>query len=488
MMTHAEELTRLRAEARDLRKRNATVERAHAAQQTRADTFEKKVITASKKIKILEEKVAELETENADLKSRLGLEIDKAKTYAGMIFKANTKKSSIESTNQRGAQSGHPAHVRPQPERIDSEVSVHLSNCYDCGTKLSQTTSVDERIVTDIPQTTTVTTKYSIQRQWCTTCHKEVRGIPQGTLPRSSFGIGILTRILFYKYRLRTPLARIVEALESQYGLSMSEGGIQSLLRTTKTTFTKQYNTILEEIRNAPVKHADETSWRIEGANGWCWLFATPTAALYTIEETRGKEVPGRIFGRDPTGVLVRDDYCGYKKLPMVQQSCWAHLLRVSHDAVEREGASRAVEALHTELKILFDEIDAIAQTPFKPRVRKQQYVRYLSRVDAIINRRYTDTDAKAIQTRIKNQQGNLLTTILYDTVPLTNNFAERMIRPMVITRKISGGSQSADGAATHSVNMSIVQTLTLKGQSFFEGIRHLLQANNPRYALGEGE
>ena len=44
--------------------------------------------------------------------------------------------------------------------------------------------------------------------------------------------------------------------------------------------------------------------------------------------------------------------------------------------------------------------------------------------------------------------------------MPLTNNLAERGVRPMVITRKISGGSRSRQGAKTHAVNMSIFQTL----------------------------
>ena len=42
---------------------------------------------------------------------------------------------------------------------------------------------------------------------------------------------------------------------------------------------------------NLPVKHADETSWRIKGLNGWLWAFLTKTAVYYTIEHSRGKGV-----------------------------------------------------------------------------------------------------------------------------------------------------------------------------------------------------
>ena len=105
--------------------------------------------------------------------------------------------------------------------------------------------------------------------------------------------------------------------------------------------------------------------------------------------------------------------------------------------------------------------------------------------IDAIISRACHDKDAQAIQTRNRNQREKLLTALIHAHVPLTNNHAERMIRPMVITRKISGGSRSVKGAAIHAVNMSIMQTLALQGKNIFAEIASLLQAGNPRYALG---
>jgi transposase len=357
----------------------------------------------------------------------------------------------------------------------------------DCGTKLNQTSSVDERTVEDIPHTQTVVTRYAIQRQWCATCHTEARAIPKDTIPGARFGINTLTLVLCLKYRLRTPLAKIAEILKTQYDLAITSQGIQELLHATKTRFTNQYNDILTEVRNAPMKHADETGWRINGVNSWCWLFATPTAAFYTIEETRGKDVPKRLLGHDPTGVLVRDDCPSYFSLPMPQQSCWAHLLRVSHDAAAHEKASEEMHGLHAELTQMFADLDTIVHESYRPRIRKRHHNAYTAKIDAIMTRCYTHDDVKAVQTRIANQRTNLITALLYEGVPLTNNHAERMIRPMVITRKISGGSQSDKGAATHAVNMSVMQTLALKGQSFLAGITEIIHAGNPRYALGNG-
>ncbi|MBI3815192.1 MAG: transposase, partial [Nitrospinae bacterium] len=80
--------------------------------------------------------------------------------------------------------------------------------------------------------------------------------------------------------------------------------------------------------------------------------------------------------------------------------------------------------------------------------------------------------------TRIANQGINLLTTLLYNNVPLTNNLAERGIRPMVVIRKISGGNRSQEGAKTHSVNMSILQTIRFQQQPIISTLKNYLSSS----------
>lgn len=62
------------------------------------------------------------------------------------------------------------------------------------------------------------------------------------------------------------------------------------------------------------------------------------------------------------------------------------------------------------------------------------------------------------------------------------------MIRPTAIVRKISGGSRSNEGAAIQAVNMSIMQTPSLRGKNFLTGVREILESGSQRYGLGRGE
>jgi transposase len=278
-----------------------------------------------------------------------------------------------------------------------------------------------------------------------------------------------------------------VTLLASQYDLHITEGAIVNHLDACKARFGAEYTQILSEIRHAPVKHADETSWRIAGVNCWAWLFATPTAALYTIEENRGKEIPTRILGPTPTGLLVRDDFASYTALALPQQSCWSHLLRTSREHAEKDTASPEMGALHTELGSFFGALKDENEKPFVLKERIRVHQTFFTQITTLIAHTYVADDARAIQTRIRNQGKNLIEALLHEHAPLTNNHAERMIRPLVVTRKISGGSQSNKGAATHAVNMSIVQTLSLRGINLFEGMRDLIHAGNVRYVAGKG-
>jgi hypothetical protein len=107
--------------------------------------------------------------------------------------------------------------------------------------------------------------------------------------------------------------------------------------------------------------------------------------------------------------------------------------------------------------------------------IRNAVYREILGQLTGIINTPYQAADSLRIQTRIRNQGETLLTALLVSGVPLTNNLAEQKIRPMVITRKISGGSRSDEGAMTHAVNMSVFQTIKMRNQPLIPTLRNYI-------------
>jgi len=480
-----QELQLLRKEMRLLRQRTAQLENAWQLQKDNNEELKQENHELKCRIRDLEDKNKKLQNENKDIAEQLDATTSHKNTLAGMIFKSNRKKSK-ESGRLRGGQKGHKGHGRKKPEKIDQEKKIHLSHCPDCGNEVEQSNTFYQRTVEDLPPPTSNITLYNIQRQWCSCCKKEIHGVPPNTLEGFRVGLNLIVLILFQKYKLRIPLLKISESLKEQYDIDLTAGAIQNILHHLKERFKDKYQTIIEEIRQSKVKHADETGWRVEGINSWCWLFATEKAAYYTITETRGKGVPQKVLGKKPQGVLVRDDYRAYQKLPMEQQSCWTHLLRTSHEATEKDKASSEIIDLHQELKKLFDNLK-ISKKLSKTK-KQQAHAKYLEQLQNIQKREYQYKDSQAVQTRIRNQNEKLLTVLRYENVPLTNNHAERQIRPMVVTRKISGGSRSQKGAVTHAVNMSVAQTISLEKKPFFASVKELLLGTVPKFALEKTE
>jgi transposase len=468
---------RLRKDVRLLRIYNAQLIRSQQLQKQKADDLQKE----NDYLKRENEKLRKREQTILEELEKIKQERD---SYKNMVFKSKRTCTDTDSHNpsgrKRGGQIGHRGTGRKIPEIIHQHVHVYLTNCSHCDAPLTRVEATDTHTVIDVPHWSLMqpkTIQYTIERQWCNNCHKEVRAVPHGVIPGSRLGVNLLTMALVWHYRFREPFNKIVERLWTQYGIHVSEGTLVAMAQRAKEWFGSEYDNILEEIRGSPVKHGDETGWRVNGENWWCWVAVTKKSVYYTIEDSRGGGIARDIF-QGAIGILVRDDYAGYKALSLLQQSCWTHLLRVSHTTAEQENASEEAKQLHKKLVILFGLLSEDIVQPFKRRERKLWYSWYKKDIENIINTTYTANDVKKVQTRISNQNTNLLTALLYEGVPLTNNAAERAVRPVVVTRKISGGSKTKKGAQSRAVNMSIIETIVKRKKPLLDTVQSYLLNN----------
>ncbi len=321
-----------------------------------------------------------------------------------------------------------------------------------------------------------IVTLYKIERQWCVNCKKEIRAGEKFLIPHSRFGINLIVYVLMARYAIGMPVGKISKLIKNTYNLEITKAGIVNILHNARHWFGKDYDKILEKIRASKVKHSDETSWKIDGIAAWVWELLTKEEVYLCVEESRGGQIPEeKLAGSHEEDVLVRDDYRGYMKLPMKHQSCWAHHLKEARYECEQKGASDEVKELRTILQGIFGELKYIIAKPFDQSEREKEYEKMKSKIDEIIDADYQYADAKRVQMRFKNQKYNVLTAVLYPDVPLTNNLAERMLRPMVVTRKVSGGSKSHEGAKTHATNMSIVQTIQMRNQTLIPTLKEQL-------------
>lgn len=476
-------------EKRKLSSDNARIRRALNQLRACKKRLEEELKQERIAVKVWQKKYEEERQKNEELEKNIR-ELEKQRDrYRDMVFKPNRKskgEKEIEIENNeekkkrnRGGQKGHKGYGRKRPERVDEEKRIYLSRCPICETELNRSQTTKPHTVEDIPaleESRVKAVRYQAEVQWCPKCKEVVKARAAGVIPRSRLGINVLLYVLVHKYMCRETWETVVFNLATWYGLNVSKGSLVNMMHRARDWMGERYDQLLEKIRGSPVKYADETTWRVDGKNHWLWGFFTDKHAYYTIEESRGKGVPQKVFkGSHPEDVLVRDDYGGYMKLPFQHQSCWAHLLRESHERASRPEASTEVLNLHEKLKTMFSALQKILEQPFELSKRKIAYKFFKREIQQIIDSHYYYEDSKEIQTRIGNQKTNLITALLHENVPLTNNHSERNIRCFVVARKISGGSRSNEGAKTHAVIMSIMQTINLQKMTLLPTLKKYL-------------
>ena len=218
-------------------------------------------------------------------------------------------------------------------------------------------------------------------------------------------------------------------------------------------------------MQRSPVVHGDETGWREDGRNGYVWAFVTAGAAAvryFEFDFSRSHLVAQRILG-DFRGWLATDFYAAYNLVRGRHQRCWSHLLRDLHTLKEEQAEQAEVLAWASALRALYDEAQAWLAT-HPPPTWMEREVLYTDLVRRLcrLGEQYAFTSTHpcyALAKRVLRHQDELFQFVLMPGLPADNNLAERSLRPLVVMRKISGGTRSPAGTRTRLTLASVFHT-----------------------------
>jgi len=425
----------------------------------------------------LKKKIEELEKEIEKLK-KIEEEYEEHKHHCAIFGVPSFVKVDIRKRHKTSGQKpGHIGYSRKNPERIDFIKKLILDKCPECqGTNLSKVQEIRERCVEDIPEpANTIITKYQIERRYCRDCKKLVEAEVKDALPNSRFGLRVMLLVVFMKMGLALPSQKIIKMLEARYNLTITDGEIYKMLEQVSQAFGSHYTELHQKIRDAAVKHLDETSWRINGKSHWLWIFINKELALYVIRKQRSSSVPIKVLGKQKDKIIVNDRYCAYnvlaKETKCNLQICWAHLLRNAKDLAEHYEEAKYIKR---QLKHIFKLANKC-----KHQATEKQVSNLLHKIDLIAEKRYKHSEVrKFVKSVCKFHRENLFRFAANAEIDATNNRAERGIRKAVIIRKISNGNRSKKGADIFGVLLSIVETLKLQGKNPLKEMQNIIQAS----------
>jgi hypothetical protein len=274
--------------------------------------------------------------------------------------------------------------------------------------------------------------------------------------------------VMYYLHGI--PLGRVCEQLQAHPG-SLIEG-----FHRIAHFFAPLLPKLIELYRQSRVKHADETSWRTDGQNGYVWLFATDAISLFLFRQTRSGKVPQTVLGNHPLpGVLVVDRYAGYNRAPCPLQYCYAHLLREVQDLEKDFPDSEEVKTFVSVMAPLLATAMGLRRQPINETEFSQKAAQTKTQIVAAVEAHALHPGIRHIQDLFRENSHRLYHWAQNRQIPAENNLAERDLRPTVIARKVSFGSASDAGAQTRGTVMSILYSLKKQDVDVTNRLREVL-------------
>lgn len=401
-----------------------------------------------------------LKDEITRLKQQLGKQKKESKDgYFGSSTPSSQKpfKKNSSSNKNGGAKKGHKGKGRKPVNEQEATSVEHIdcgNECPSCKSKGVDKGNI-ERSVIDVELLKIKKILYKIHKYYCPTCKKAFYEKPVA-LPRSLYGNGLISLTATMHYLEGVPVGRI----ESILGNDIISSSLFDVFHRVGKLFKPVVDKIIQDYKSSEVKHADETSWRTDGDSGYAWLFCSEFETILKFKDTRSAKVPASVFGTDLLpGVLVVDRYAGYNKMPCDIQYCYAHLLRKVEDLVKEFRDSKEITNFVSALVPLLSKAMHLRNQAISDKQFYKEAKELKEKIVKIIESPAKHFGIIDVQNIFTENKKRLYHWVANRKVPPDNNKAEREIRPTVIARKVSYGSQSKQGAETRSILMTVLHT-----------------------------
>lgn len=428
-----------------------------------------------------------LREENALLKKRIE-ELERQQRKYVAPHSRGQRKADPKKAGRKAGEGSFTYRQIPKPEEIDGPaIDVPVPNtCTACGYQGElQLLKTDLAWITELPEAKRFTiTEYRVPVMLCPQCGQRVRGQHADLAPDQCgatahrLGKQLVATLLATRYELGIPERKLPRLAEMTLGLRVTQSAVNQMatrIAAPGKALQQHLSGLTEQLRSAQYVHHDDTGWRIGGQTAWVSGFRSSHVALFTINNQHTRlELLDTL--KDFNGVLVVDRFKVYDSHDLShlqQQKCLAHLLRnIDEVLVEQQGKRGQGKRYPERLKALLQESLQMHKAFLVDNITQAQ----LGEKAAELNQKLDDL---LLRPPLKNRanerlrkgllkqhlKGRILHFLNNPDIPPTNNAAERQLRNVVTTRKVSQCSKTALGAMNYASIKSVVETARLRGE-----------------------
>ena len=281
------------------------------------------------------------------------------------------------------------------------------------------------------------------------------------------------------------------EAYWKGQGVDLRRNTMANWVIRSAQWFVPLYERLRREMLRQDIVNVDETRCHVLKEDGreskqmsQMWVFCAPekNIALYQYNPSRSGRVAKEML-QGFSGYAQTDGYSAYNCLESVTHvGCWAHARRkwvdcfVNNKPVEGSKSEAAFQLIEQMFALEHSLKNESPQKRFKQRNQKlkpllDQYWELLSSFEAA-----KDTDLYKAQNYSLNQKDALNAVLLDGRLEMTNNLAERTVKPFVMARKNFLFCDSAKGADASALCFSVIETAKRNRLDPFGYLLFLLQ------------
>ncbi len=376
---------------------------------------------------------------------------------------------------KRGGQKGHKKHHREliPSEQCDDVIPLKPDVCRRCDMRLTGIDSEPIRHqVWELPEIKPIVTEYQQHRLACpccgiTTCAVLPTGVPDG---QSGPRLVAFTGLLMGHFRQSKRRASLF--LQDLLKMPCCPSLTVKMQNQVAAAIEIPYEQLKNELGQQSQLFMDESPTKQANQKAWLWTAVAPLFAVFAIFSSRKGDALVKLLGDSFTGIINCDRAKMYWRAKRLQW-CWAHLKRDFQALIDHSDkqVQRLGHDLMRQVKLMFQhwkrykdgEISWKTFRVYMSPVRKELN-RLLLRGESSGNQRLV-----GMCRELYKHREWLWTFVDAPGIEPTNNTAERALRPAVIYRKLSFGTQSESGSRFIERMLTVSETCRLQKRSTYD-------------------
>ena len=384
---------------------------------------------------------------------------------------------------KQGGQKGHKRHQRETVpvEQCTSVTPCQPTCCRRCQGQLTlDGTDPQRHQVWELPPIQPLIHEYQLYRGHCASCGITTQanlpdGVPTGQCgPRLAAFTGLLMG------HFRQSKRRASMFLGDLLNIPCSPAWTVKIQNLVSDAIAAPYEQLRSKLADEPQLYVDESPTKEKREKAWLWVAVAPLFTIFGIFATRKRESLVKLIG-DYSGIILNCDrakmYLDGKRL----QWCWAHLKRDIQKLIDSPDGQvkRLGHDLMRQQKLLFEHWRHYKGGHIKWSTFQSYVSPIREEVRCLLLRGKFSGNAKlyGFCNELYDRREHLWTFTRTEGIEPTNNTAERALRPAVIYRKLSFGTQSASGSRYLERLLSVSETCRQQNRNAYEYLIEAMEA-----------